>query len=82
MVTILFFARLREQLSCEKTQLEITAPATIGHVRDLLILKNPHWAEFLNSGSLLVALNQTMAKVSQIVSDGDELAFFPPVTGG
>jgi len=36
----------------------------------------------LNSTSVLVAVNQSVAKFASSVKDGDEIAFFPPVTGG
>jgi len=82
MITILFFAQLREQLGCEKLSLEITTPITVAKLRLELIRQYPHWAEFLNSGKLLFAINQTLAKASQQINTGDEVAFFPPVTGG
>jgi molybdopterin synthase sulfur carrier subunit len=81
-VTILFFAQLREQLQCEKLSLEIKAPMTLSEVRDEILHQYPHWAPFLNSDKLLFAINQTLAKSSQLVRGDDEVAFFPPVTGG
>ena len=82
MVTILFFAELREQLACERINLEVSAPITLAQVREQLVAEHPHWAAFLRSDKLLCAHNQALTKASQLVSDGDEIAFFPPVTGG
>ena len=42
----------------------------------------PHWQPWLEERELLAALNQTMSSSDEIVKAGDELAFFPPVTGG
>ena len=82
MVTILFFAQLREQLACEKLVLEISAPISVMKLGVQLIQKNPHWETFLQNEKLLFAVNQTLVHGSHNVNDGDEVAFFPPVTGG
>jgi sulfur-carrier protein len=82
MVTILFFAQLREQLGCEKTQFAITSPTKISALREELVNKNPHWSLYLGSEKLLFSVNQVLVRASHLVNDGDEVAFFPPVTGG
>lgn len=82
MLSILFFAQLREQLACDKITLSLSTPMTVDQVCDALLLQHPHWAEFLTNEKLLCAINQTMAKTTQLVNNGDELALFPPVTGG
>ncbi|HOY23759.1 MAG TPA: MoaD/ThiS family protein, partial [Cellvibrio sp.] len=43
---------------------------------------HPTWLEFLASDKLLFSVNQTLVKASHPIQDGDEVAFFPPVTGG
>ena len=82
MLTILFFAHLREQLACEKLSLEISQPISVSLLRENLIDSNPHWAEFLANDNLLFSVNQTLVKSWCLAQDGDEVAFFPPVTGG
>ena len=82
MATILFFAQLREQLQCEKISLEIDQPITLLELRDRIIQQQLHWKEFLSNEKLLFAVNQKIAKSSQLVNTNDEVAFFPPVTGG
>lgn len=82
MITILFFAQLREQLQCEKLMFEFSSLTNISALRERLIATYPHWAEFLTSDKLLFSVNQTLVKSSHVVNDGDEVAFFPPVTGG
>lgn len=82
MITVLFFAQLREQLQCEKLTLEVPLPVSISELREQILGINPQWVVFLNSDKLLFSVNQVLVKASQQVQDGDEVAFFPPVTGG
>lgn len=82
MITVLFFAQLREQLQCEKLVLELLSPLSISSLRNNIIELHPNWVEFLGSDKLLFSVNQTLVKASHIVHDSDEVAFFPPVTGG
>ncbi len=82
MVTVLFFAQLREQLQCEKLSLELPADSNVAGLREKLIELHPGWSEYLSSDKLLFSVNQTLVKASHIIQAGDEVAFFPPVTGG
>jgi molybdopterin synthase sulfur carrier subunit len=79
-----FFASLREAVGT--SQESITLPAevrTVGQVRDLLRQRGGIWAESLAEGrAVRMACNQEMAEAHTPVSEGCELAFFPPVTGG
>ena len=82
MITLLFFAQLREQLQCEKITLELQSSISISLLREQIIASHPNWAEFLTNDKLLFSVNQTLVKASHPINDGDEVAFFPPVTGG
>lgn len=82
MIRILFFAQLREQLGCEALDWPLIDSATVTQISNDLIAANPQWEVFLRNDKTLCALNQSMVKFSAIVKAGDELAFFPPVTGG
>jgi molybdopterin synthase sulfur carrier subunit len=84
MIRILYFARLREQLGTGQDELPATAaPLTIEAVIATLRARGGAWGEaFDGSHPLLCALNQEVAERAAIVRDGDEVAFFPPVTGG
>lgn len=82
MIKILFFAQLREQLSCESLSIESGALHTVADLRQYLVGEHPHWEQFLGNQKLLVAVNQIISKPDQVITNGDEVAFFPPVTGG
>jgi molybdopterin synthase sulfur carrier subunit len=80
---VLFFASLKEQLGCDSIELDGSndLPDTKA-VLDKLIGMGEPWSNVLTSGKVLVAVNQEMAKWNTPVSSSDEVAFFPPVTGG
>lgn len=83
MIRILYFARLREALGIEAESLEWTAPSSIDALKKRLAERGGVWQEqFVRNASLRAALNQTLAPETATVHPGDEVAFFPPVTGG
>ncbi|MEF1220359.1 molybdopterin synthase sulfur carrier subunit, partial [Photobacterium damselae] len=55
---------------------------TAEELRQQLALRGDKWQLALESGKLLVAVNQTICPLDTEIKDGDEVAFFPPVTGG
>ncbi|MGH8705884.1 MAG: molybdopterin converting factor subunit 1 [Burkholderiales bacterium] len=83
-VKVLFFAGLREQLGVSGEDIEL--PAGIGTVAGLrahLMGRGGAWQQALAEGRLLrMAVNQDMARPAAAIKAGDEVAFFPPVTGG
>lgn len=83
-VRILYFARLRETLG--KGEEELVLPegiATVGALGGFLRQRGGAWATELGTGKAVrVAVNQDMAGPETAVKGGDEIAFFPPVTGG
>lgn len=84
MITLLYFARLREVLGLSTEQ--ATLPAEINDVQSLtewLSQRGGAWQEELaQNKTVRVAVNQDMAGPDTAVKAGDEIAFFPPVTGG
>jgi len=83
MLNILFFARLREQLGQAAMTLEMPdTPCSVEDLTKLLIEQNPDWQNLLYDGSVLTSVNQQMVNGEHLLSDGDEIAYFPPVTGG
>ena len=80
-VKVLYFASLKEALGIGNETLELPPGVnTVGGLRDWLA---SHGRDKLASAkNLRCAVNQDMAGADAIVRDGDEIAFFPPVTGG
>ncbi|MEW6981405.1 MoaD/ThiS family protein [Colwelliaceae bacterium 6471] len=82
MVKVLFFGQLKELLDCNETSVDIAEPATVDDIKNELKLRSERWANLLSNGPVLVAINHSMSMSSDQVNNGDEVAFFPPVTGG
>lgn len=83
MIKLLYFAKVREELGLGSESIEWTeAISTVDTLKAHLVLKHKAELLTLNGISLLVAVNQTVVDASALISDGDEVAFYPPVTGG
>jgi molybdopterin synthase sulfur carrier subunit len=84
MVTVLYFARLRETLG--KASEQFALPHGVGDVaslRRVLESRGGAWAQELSAcRNVRMAVNQDIASAETPIKDGDEVAFFPPVTGG
>lgn len=80
---ILYFASLRESLGCTDEHLDPPiGVTTVGELRAFLAQRGEPWDALTRSKNLCAAVNQSMAAPETPVRDGDEIAFFPPVTGG
>ena len=84
MVTVLFFAALRESLGTSRELVQIAGPnTTVAMLVESLRQRDGAWSEAFAPGrSWRVAVNQRMASLATPLAAGDEVAFFPPVTGG
>ncbi len=84
MLTLRYFARLRETLGCASEKLAYQQGKTdcvssvIGH---LVAERGAGW-QVLQDCNTRVAVNHAVVEGDCALQDGDELAFFPPVTGG
>lgn len=87
-IKILYFARLKETLKFSTEDLEIDEQAFSGNLTLLklkahLAKRDDTWQQML-MGKLKVrgAINHELVDDNATIADGDEVAFFPPVTGG
>ncbi len=77
-----FFAMLRGIAGVETKEYDISAPITVGELKERILADLPALTEALESRSILVSINQEFAQDSDTVSDNDEVAFLPPFSGG
>lgn len=86
MLKVLFFGQLKEVIKTEILEIDIIQNGkqlnTVAMLRSVLQAKGEIWNEYLAYGKALVAVNQEMTSDDTELNDADEIAFFPPVTGG
>jgi len=75
-IKVRYFASLKESLGCSEDTVEFSGAVT---VREVWRCANP---EKSLPNNILAAINMDYVDLDSIVNDGDEVAFFPPVTGG
>ena len=81
-VTLKYFASIREAIGQGNERVS-TQAATLQALRDELIARGGAYAEVLAHGrAVRMALNQDLCEDTAALSEGCEVAFFPPVTGG
>jgi molybdopterin converting factor subunit 1 len=79
-VTVRFFARLRELAGAGELRREVPQGATVATLWEALAAEFP--AMRPHAGSVSAAVNEEFARRTTTLSDGDEVAFLPPVSGG
>jgi len=84
MIKIKYFASLSESLGLKSEELAYNDQInTADDIINQLVGRGEAWIDaFSGENKILVAVNQEMCERNTSVSDGDEVAFFPPVTGG
>jgi len=82
-VNILYFAALRDAVGTAEETLELPSEVrSVGELRAWLAQRGDRWTALAAGKNVRAARNQNMATATESVQDGDEIAFFPPVTGG
>lgn len=81
-IKILYFASLRERLACSQEDMPLDGEVTLESLRQQLAARGEEWSLAFSADKLISSINQVLAKKHDPVRSGDEVAFFPPVTGG
>lgn len=80
---VLYFASLREAVGCSEEELALPAGvASVGGLREHLAARGERWQALAPGHRVRAAVNHRMAGPEVSLAAGDEVAFFPPVTGG
>ncbi|MCZ6796526.1 MAG: molybdopterin converting factor subunit 1 [Gammaproteobacteria bacterium] len=84
MITIKYFARLSESLGMKSEEIEFNqANNTVESLMQSLVARGEPWTtEFSTENKILVAVNHELSNRQATLKQDDEVAFFPPVTGG
>ncbi|WP_421866914.1 molybdopterin converting factor subunit 1 [Motiliproteus sp.] len=82
MIKLVFLASIRERLGCDQQDYSIDASLTVAELIEQLSSRGDEWQQVLSDDKVLVAINQQMSRRDTLIQSGDEVAFFPPVTGG
>lgn len=83
MLTIQYFASIREALGQSSEQLPLPeSVSTVAELTQHLALRGQHWMMLNDNTQVLIAINQRVADRSAILHGNEEVAFFPPMTGG
>ncbi len=84
MITVLYFARLKESLNYSTEEMELPEGVkTVAQLKTHLAKRGEAWANLFNGKQTIrAAINHALVDNVAAVKDGDEVAFFPPVTGG
>ena len=83
-IKILYFARLKEVVNYSNEEIELDSHVnTIMALKNHLSLRGEHWANLFNGKQVVrAAINHELVDNLSSIKAGDEVAFFPPVTGG
>ena len=79
-MTVRLFARLRDIAGASELARDLAPGATIGDVWRILAHEFPELANY--ERSISTAINADYARMDQVLDEGDEVAFLPPVSGG
>lgn len=83
MIRILYFSRCRDSLGRSEETMEINDHIQqVENLVNQLSKRGTIWRDTLDDPKVLIALNQEVTDLQATITDGDEIEFFPPVSGG
>lgn len=82
MITVKFFASLKEIAEKEEEQIEVHSSISMDQLSDIISKTSPKMGAVLRENKIMISVNQEMADADTVIHDGDEVAFLPPFSGG
>ncbi len=82
MVVIKLFAGFREKAKRDRLEIDVSGETTLDEIIAMLKKELPELKEFFESKTAVIAINQEVAELKSMVKNEDEIAIFPPVSGG
>ena len=83
MATVIFFASIREDLGTDQVSIDVDSGTRVSELINVLATRHgPEWGAILKAENIKVAVNQELITGDASLEPRDEIAFFPPVTGG
>ncbi len=83
-IKLFYFAKVREAIGIDREELDLGSDIkTVSDLIEVLKGRGSHWQDmFSMSTTFRMAVNQEMVEATHKISANDEVAFFPPITGG
>ena len=83
-INILYFARIKEAVNYSSENIDLPIDiTTVTALKNYLALRGENWANLFNGKQVVrAAINHALVDDLAVINAGDEVAFFPPVTGG
>ena len=82
MITVKFFASLKDIAEKEEEQIEVQSSISMDQLSDIISKTSPRIGDIIRDNKIMISVNQEMADADTVIHDGDEVAFLPPFSGG
>ena len=82
MVTVRYFANLKQMAGKDEDQFEINEGTTLEQLSDLIKKSVPQLGNMVREKKVMISLNYDVVSLDTVVKDGDEIALLPPFSGG
>jgi molybdopterin converting factor subunit 1 len=82
MVTVKYFANLKQMAGKDEDQFDIKEGTTLAQLSDLIKQSVPQIGDMVREKKVMISLNYDVVPLDTVVKDGDEIALLPPFSGG
>ena len=82
MVTVKYFANLKQMAGKDEDQFDIKAGTTLAQLSDMIKQSVPQIGDMVREKKVMISINYDVVPLDTVVKDGDEIALLPPFSGG